>query len=144
MRKDKAHIAGLGIGVILVVAVPIVAALILALVFYCYYAIPVRYVSVTQGTTGLFQIGETKEALLSRLPEETYSPEPKPSECPRNWIEVSKATEIEKACLLSSSEWQEGDPSTRGLCPEHVDVTATLKFRGDLLVKVVTICRHPE
>jgi hypothetical protein len=122
----------------------VVVTLIAAVWAYCYYAIPVRSVLISKGTVGPFQIGETKESLLSRLQGEIYSPEPKPSQCPANWIEVSKASDTEKTCLLSTSVWIEGVSSTRRLfCPERVDVVTTLEFREDRLVSVATVCRHP-
>ena len=69
--------------------------LVVATIAYYHYAFPVGTVAISRGTAGLFQIGETKESLLSRLRDEIYSLRPKPSQCPKNWIEVSKATDIE-------------------------------------------------
>jgi hypothetical protein len=101
---------------------------------------PVKTVRFSNGTAGAFAIGETKETILSRLPDETFSPRPKPKECPKNWIEVSNMSATEKACLLSTDTWMEGNSSTRGACPENTDVNTELRFTNGKLSEVVTEC----
>ena len=96
------------------------------------------------GAAGPFEIGETKESLLARLPAEVYSPQPKPAECPKNWIEVSAMTGVERRCLLSSDSWIEGVSYTRALCPAHVDIETTLDFKDEKLLRLTQVCRRPE
>jgi hypothetical protein len=105
---------------------------------------PLKTVHVTEGVVGNFAIGETKEWILSRLPGETFSPRPKPNACPMNWLDVSKLTETERACLLKTDTWEEGISSTRASCPEHVDVETILRFKDGKLSEVVTKCWRPE
>ena len=105
---------------------------------------PMKTVRVTQGTAGEFDIGETKEQILSRLPSETFSPQPKPTACPMNWLKVSTLSQAERACLLSSDMWIEGVSSTRSLCPSYSDVSTKLYFVEGKLARVETDCMRPK
>jgi hypothetical protein len=123
----------------------IIAAALLVVVGYAlYYFMFPKTIRVLDGRAGVFEIGETQEALLSRLPEEIFLPEPKPKECPKNWIEVATMTETERSCLLSTDLWVEGIPSNKSVCQRQFDVNTTLEFNGNKLVSVTTVCRHPE
>ena len=103
---------------------------------------PVKAFDITSGNAGSFVIGETKESLLARLPEQVYSPEPKPAACPANWIEVKVMSPTQKQCLLSTNQWESS--GIKELCPENTDFFATLFFSGSKLVKVGIRCTHPE
>lgn len=122
----------------------VVGALMLSVLVYYWLVAPIRIVRIDRGVAGPFEIGETKEALLARLPVEVYSPQPKPRECPKNWIEVSSMTGVERGCLLSRDSWIEGISYTRALCPAHVDIQTTLDFKDDKLSRVTQVCRRPE
>jgi hypothetical protein len=98
----------------------------------------------TSGEVGDFRIGETKEAVLSRLAHRSFAVGPKPKECPINWIEVGSMSEVYRECLLRSDHWEEGSPSTSSLCPERSDVHTKLAFNGNKLVSVTTECWHPQ
>jgi hypothetical protein len=111
---------------------------------YYLLVIPARTVRVDSGAAGPFIIGERKDALLSRLPDESYSPQPKPRECPRNWIKVAGMSEVERQCLISADSWIEGISYTRASCPPHVDIQTTLDFKDEKLVSVRQVCRRPE
>jgi hypothetical protein len=106
-----------------------------------YMAVPVKTFRIETGHAGVFEIGEAKEALLVRLPGETFSPQPKPLECPRNWIGVSDMTDTERRCLLARDVWIEGVSSMREQCP-GLDMETTLQFQGNRLASVKTVCRH--
>ena len=121
----------------------VVATLVLCYTVYS-YSVPMKTIRITTGKAGVFSIGETKENILSRLPNETFSPQPKPTECPINWIEVSKMTGTQRRCLLATNIWTEGISSTSSLCPENVDVYANLQFKEGKLVEVTTECWRPQ
>ena len=108
------------------------------------YSVPIKTIRITEGNAGAFTIGETKENILSRLPNATFSPRPKPMECPKNWIEVSTMTDTQRHCLLTTDTWTEGISSSRSLCPEHVDVNTNLQFKEGKLIEVITECWHPQ
>jgi hypothetical protein len=107
---------------------------------YC-TAVPVRWIYVKSGHAGVFEIGETQGAIISRLPDESFSPQPKPPECPRNWIGSSDMTVTERNCLLSTDVWIEGVSSMRSQCP-NLDMETTLRFKDKRLASVTTVCRH--
>lgn len=124
----------------------IAVALVLVLVgFFAYVifysAVPVRWINVKSGHVGVFEIGETQESIISRLPGESFSPQPKPPQCPRNWIEISNMTGTESNCLLSTDVWIEGVSSMRSQCP-NLDMETTLRFQNKRLASVTTVCRH--
>jgi hypothetical protein len=95
--------------VLVLIAVP----LALYLIWGLYMAVPIRWIHITSGHAGIFDIGETRESIIARLSNESFSPQPKPLECPRNWIGVSDMTATERNCLLSSDVWIEGVSSMR-------------------------------
>ena len=124
----------------------VVVALVILGAGYVTYSLstPLKTVRFSNGTAGAFAIGETKETILSRLPDETFSPRPKPMECPKNWIKVANMNATEKACLLSTDTWMEGISSTRSACPENTDVNTELRFKNGKLSEVVTECWRPK
>jgi hypothetical protein len=106
-----------------------------------YSAVPVRWINIKRGHAGVFEIGETQESIIARLPGESFSPQPKPPECARNWIDISDMTGTERNCLLSTDEWIEGVSSMRSQCPS-LDMETTLRFHDKRLASVTTVCRH--
>jgi hypothetical protein len=106
-----------------------------------YMAVPVRWINIKSGHAGVFEIGESQESIISRLPRESFSPQPKPLECPRNWIGISDMTATERNCLLSTHVWIEGVSSMRSQCP-NLDMETTLRFEDKRLASVTTVCRH--
>lgn len=106
-----------------------------------YMTVPVRTFRTDTGHAGVFEIGESKRELLGRLTGESFSPQPKPPECPTNWIEVSGMTDTERNCLLGTDVWIEGVSSLREHCP-GLDMETTLQFNSDKLASVTTVCRH--
>lgn len=124
----------------------IVACVFLGLLAYVWYGIyyttvPLRTLRTETGRTGVFEIGELKQEILDRLPQETFSPQPKPQECPKNWIEVGGMTDTERKCLLSTDVWIEGVSTLREQCP-GLDMETTLQFKRSRLAAVTTVCRH--
>ena len=119
----------------------IAAPLVLYFIWGLYMSLPVRWIHINSGHAGVFDMGETRESIIARLPHESFSPQPKPPECPRNWIGVSDMTATEKNCLLSSDVWIEGASSMRSQCP-YLDMETTLRFRSNRLASVTTTCRH--
>lgn len=110
--------------------------------FVIYYmTVPVRTLRTETGRTGVFEIGESKQEMLDRLPQEIFSPQPKPLECPKNWIEVAAMTDTERTCLLSRDVWIEGVSTLRSQCP-GLDMQTTLQFKRGRLASVTTVCRH--
>lgn len=107
------------------------------------YGEPIKVLELTNGKAGTFLIGETKESLLMRLPDEAFSPQPKPVECPANWIEVKTMTSIQKECLLSTDEWEVGS-GIKELCPMGTDFFATLVFSGHKVERIKIRCTRPE
>lgn len=122
------------------------AGLLVVVVGYIVYSFttPLKTVRVYSGSAGVFTIGATKEDILSHLANEVFSPQPKPTECPKNWIEVSKMSSIERTCLLSTDTWIEGISSTRAVCPEQSDVRTELRFVSGKLSSVLTECWRPK
>src|SRR4029077_18850569 len=106
-----------------------------------YMTVPVRTLRTETGRTGVFEIGESKQELLDRLPQEIFSPQPKPVECPKNWIEVSGMTDTARNCLLATDLWIEGVSSMREQCP-GLDMETTLQFKDNRLASVSTVCRQ--
>lgn len=120
----------------------IVTVIIMGYFLYT-FGYPVKVLEITNGKTGNFTIGETKESLLVRLPAEAYSPRPKPTECLTNWIEPKNMTSVQKQCLLSTDEWEIGN-GIKELCPEKTDFFATLYFSSNRVARVKIRCTHPE
>jgi hypothetical protein len=112
-----------------------------AYVLFFYWSVPVRWIYIKNAHAGVFEIGETQESIISRLPEESFSPQPKPPDCPRNWIGISDMTATERNCLLSTDVWIEGVSSMRSQCP-NLDMVTTLRFQDKRLASVTTVCRH--
>lgn len=122
------------------------AMLFVLSIFLCCTRFPGEAISDKTVTTGLvdrFYIGESKQALLARLPHEWYSPEPKPRECQGNWMAADSANKAERNCLLSSNQWQVGDGIPR-LCPTRTDFFATLFFSANKVSSVRIVCTVPE
>jgi hypothetical protein len=124
----------------------LVAITTVALIFWAGYGIysfdqPVKAYEITSGHAGPFMIGEGKESILARLPDEFYSPHPQPVECPANWISVKDMSPIQRQCLMNASQWE---TEVQELCPEKTDSRATLFFTGNKLVKVAVRCTRPE
>ena len=128
-------------------ALTTVAALAAAFVFFVWYALhdigqPVKIVTVTSGWAGTYLVGESKESLLARAADQSYSPAPKPSQCQANWIKVSVATAIQRECLLRSNEWQVEDVLDE-LCPPKTDFFTTLFFSNNKVARIETRCTRP-
>ncbi len=51
---------------------------------------------ITSGSFDLYEIGDTKEEILVKGTERSFSPRPKPEECPKNWIDISDMSDIEE------------------------------------------------
>ena len=100
-------------------------------------------IDITNGKVGDLVIGETKEEIFVRLSNQSFSPRPKPTECPANWIKVSEMTSTQKNCLITTDIWQEGVSSTAYLCKQRADVNTILHFLGNKLERVTTECWHP-
>jgi hypothetical protein len=133
---------------VLSASLKIIGALVLACViavgsFFHTFNQPVKMFEITNGNAGAFLIGETKESILARLPNEAFSPKPKPTECPANWIEVKTMSPTQKQCLLNTNEWDIGG-GIRELCPEKTDFFATIFFAGNKASKIRIRCTRPE
>ena len=126
------------------VGIAAVAALFIFGCFAYYWDVPVAIHVATSGTVGDVAIGDTKEAILAKLPGQEFSLDPKPAACPLNWIKVAEMSQTQRGCLMSVDVWNEGDPSTHALCPENTDVFTDLHFEADRLKSVTTTCRHPQ
>jgi len=123
----------------------IVGLLILGVGYVAYsFSTPLKTARVSSGRAGAFIIGETKEQALARLPNGVFSPQPKPIECPKNWIVVSNMSMTERTCLLSTDVWIDGTSSTKDVCPSRTDVNTELRFKGGKLSHVITECRRPK
>jgi hypothetical protein len=109
-----------------------------------YCSVPIATIIGTSGIVGDVTIGESKTAILASLKNQAFSPDPKPIECPANWIDVSQMTDVQHGCLTKTNLWHEGYPSTTTLCPKNVNVFTDLRFEADTLKSVTTTCRHPE
>ena len=120
--------AGVLVAVLLVIACEIV---FLGKPFWSFHT--------TTGEIGGVVIGDTKEQAIAR-PGGSFSPQPKPIECPRNWIAVAEMSATERDCLLRSNEWRVG-AVTSDLCPSWSSVSANLEFEHGKLVRVTTECR---
>ena len=107
------------------------------------YNEPVKVLEISSGQAGGFLIGETKESILSRLPYESFSPQPKPAECPVNWIEIKGMSSVQMNCLLKVNVWEVGS-GIKELCPEKTDFFATLLFSNNKIEKVKIRCTRPE
>ena len=133
---------------LLLIALGIAVAMTIAGVGYYYYSFlasrPLWSFRVSTGHIGPFIIGETKEQLLNRLPNESFAPEPKPSACPKNWLEASKLSKTERLCLILTDIWVEAIPSTKSHCPVHTSINTKLRFEGGRLYEVTTECWVPE
>lgn len=92
----------------------------------------------TQGEIGGLVIGDTKEQAMAR-PGGSFSPQPKPIECPKNWIAVAKMSPTERDCLLRTDVWKAG--ALTSVCPAWSNVSANVEFKGGRLVRVTTECR---
>jgi len=100
---------------------------------------------VTQsGAIGDLRIGESKGEILARLPHQSFAINPKPPECPINWIRVSELPDVYRGCLLQVDEWWEGYTSTDSLCVEGGNVNVKLMFDEDRLISITTECWHSE
>ena len=126
--------------------VGIAAAAVVVILGYLAYSldVPIATHVATSGKIGDVTIGDTKEAILAKLASQAFSLDPKPAECPLTWIKVAEMSLTQRGCLMSVDRWDEGDPSTRALCPENTDVFTVLHFEGDRLQSVTTTCMHPQ
>jgi hypothetical protein len=101
---------------------------------------PYKIVRTSSGQAGAFTIGESKDEIILRARNESFSPRPKPMACPKNWIEVSKMSEAEKECLLSADAWEVGLSPVRAACPQGASVSTKLHFTNGKLSEVITEC----
>jgi hypothetical protein len=109
-----------------------------------YYSRPYATFVTTSGEVGDLRIGELKSDMIGRLSSQSFAIDPKPSECPINWIEVSSMSDVYRTCLLNAERWEEGHASTRNLCKANSNAFTKLSFHDDRLVSVTTECWHPE
>lgn len=107
------------------------------------YNEPIKVFEISSGRAGGFLIGETKESILSRLSNESFSPKPKTAECAANWIEIEGMSSVQMNCLLKANEWEVGS-GIKELCPEKTDFFATLIFSNNKIEKIKIRCTHPE
>jgi hypothetical protein len=124
--------------------VAIRSAILVGCGFISACAMPLKTIHITSGEVGIYSIGETKEDILSKFPNEAFSPQPKPAECPENWISVTTMSNVQKTCLLSSDTWIEGIDSVKHLCPKELDPITTLHFQQNKLDKIAIECWYPE
>ena len=96
------------------------------------------------GEVGDLRIGESKLDILRRLKTQSFSIDPRPSECPIVWIEVDAMSEVYRSCLLNANHWEEGKASTEMLCPKTSNVFTKLIFTDGTLTSVRTECWHPK
>jgi hypothetical protein len=101
---------------------------------------PFWWVHTTEGTIGGVFIGDGKEQALARPGKRGFSPQPKPTECPKNWIEPWQMTATEKGCLLNADLWRLGAIAPE-LCPSWSNASALLEFKDGKLWRVTTECR---
>jgi hypothetical protein len=99
---------------------------------------------ITEGVVGDFEIGQTKDELIEKLPNKEFSLKPKPDECPRNWIMLGKMSDIQRSCFLNTSEWHEGQNSARHLCRRPSNMNTKLHFKNNALSRVVIECWSPK
>lgn len=104
---------------------------------------PVKVVEIGNGTAGAYVIGETKESILAKFPEESYSAGPGANQCGTTWIKAKTMNAQQKQCLLGAPQWDIGS-GIKSLCPERTNFFATLYFNGSTLVKVGIRCMNPE
>jgi hypothetical protein len=109
-----------------------------------YFGKPFATFTTTSGEVGDLRIGESKHDILQRLTAQSFSVDPKPSECPIAWIEVATMSDVYRTCLLTSNKWEEGHASTSGLCKGPSDANTMLSFRDNRLASVTTECWHPQ
>ena len=105
---------------------------------------PDRIIDITNGTIGHYTIGETKDGILQRMPNESFSPIPKPTECPVNWIKASEMSPTQHSCLSKASTWQESSYSTKSSCPSGTWPNTKLHFSGKELHRVYIECWPPK
>ena len=105
---------------------------------------PVKVTEIDHGAVNGFNIGDAKEVILRVAAGESFSPEPKPSECPANWISVRAMTEVQRTCLLGADIWHTEIRSTVAHCSGQTNEFDSLHFADNRLVKVVIRCVRAE
>jgi hypothetical protein len=125
---------------IIVMSAAFVLALTAVYGIYLFATSPVvKFMRIRHGAFGDLVIGETKEMLLSNLPNEAFSPRPRPSHC-GSWISASTTSSSERTCLMSTNRWDEAVSSGRDRCPEQSEAFTSLEFKKNKLVTITTVC----
>ncbi len=117
---------------------------IIAFVCYAFLIAPwpgdtVSERTVTSGTVGKYIIGATKEELIQTNFNFAFSPQPKPAECPKNWIYIKDMDPVQKNCLMNSNEWEAGNAGA-DICNEKEDFHVTLHFSHERLNRISIRC----
>jgi len=94
---------------------------------------------VTSGSVYIYEIGDSKEEIIKKSSGKSFTPEPKPKECPKNWIEVSNMNETQKQCLLNSNQWEAGFAGEKA-CERGQDYHVTLNFITEKLASITVRC----
>jgi hypothetical protein len=116
------------------------------IVFLCYviFFVPwpgdtVSERTVESGTVGSYSIGNTKEEIMQKNYNFAFSPHPKPSACPKNWIYIKEITSTQRDCLLRANEWEAGYAES-SICKEKEDYHVTLYFSKEKLNRIKIRC----
>ncbi len=112
-------------------------------VFYVFVIVtwPGETTSVTIIDTGglePYNIGDSKVDILSKEMQTSFSPQPKPHECPKNWINVKTMISRERSCLLSTNQWEAS--INRKLCADNEDPHVTMYFSNNKLSRINIRC----
>jgi hypothetical protein len=103
---------------------------------------PFKVTEITHGTAGIFLIGEGKEAILARLPGDSFAA--MDTTC-HGWFVAGKLTPSQRSCLLDSNEWEAENDGTEATCNgRSANRFTTLHFTAGRLAKVVVRCVDPE
>jgi topoisomerase IA-like protein len=106
---------------------------------------PLKEITIKEGNFGPYIIGSTKQEILSSFSDNSFSPQPKPVECPKNWIEVINMTNGQYKCLQLSDIWHVGYGNLRSYCKrDKVDTKVSLEFENNLLKMVTLECWLPK
>ncbi|WP_027150375.1 hypothetical protein [Methylobacter tundripaludum] len=104
---------------------------------------PLAEFEVKNGGLGDFLVGERKEEILQRLPNWSYSPQPKPAECPQNWITPKEMTDVQHSCLVKSDLWDLSHTNASP-CPVRSDEHASLRFEQGRVKTIKVVCTRAK
>jgi hypothetical protein len=94
---------------------------------------------IASGSVGSYTIGNAKNEVVEKNTNEAFSPKPKPSECPSNWIYANKLNLILRSCLMNADEWGASSGGHQ-FCKENEDYHLTLYFSQDRLSRIKIRC----